>query len=219
MRPRNGTSWSAAILAGGQARRLGGLNKGTLDIGGLSIIDRQLSALAALTDDIALIGGPAPHPQAPAVRVISDRRPGAGALGGLYTALAAAVTDRVLVLAGDMPFITAPFLSFLLEVDEGAAAVVPDAGGRWHPLCAVYSRRVADAIGAALDRGEQRVTDVVATLSARVVPPAALAPYDPDGRLLMNVNTPADYARAMQFVDRPPRIVPHASDPVKPSSR
>ena len=39
---------------------------------------------------------------------------GAGALGGLYTALVEAPTEQVLVIGCDMPFLTAPFLQFLV---------------------------------------------------------------------------------------------------------
>lgn len=192
-------SWSAAILAGGQGRRLGGRSKGILDVGGLCIIERQLATLATLTDAIVIVGGPSPHPHAPGVRVVPDERPGAGALGGLYTALSAAPTERVLILAADMPFITAPFLRFLVGVDERALAVVPETDGRWHPLCAVYARRAADVVGGALDRGERRVIEAVAALPPRLIPSAAVRPFDPDGRLLINVNTPDDYARATRL--------------------
>src|SRR5258705_2064567 len=85
--------WTAAILAGGQARRLGGRDKGALRVGAGSILERQLSVLHALAPHILLVGH---HPSAPGlgrasagidVRVVEDRIAGAGALGGLYTAL------------------------------------------------------------------------------------------------------------------------------------
>ncbi len=120
----------------------------------------------------------------------------AGALGALYTALRRAPTDHVLVLAGDMPFVTAPFLAFLSGLASGHDAVVPSPGGRWQPLCAAYHRRVAARLRVAIDAHEWRVVDAVAALDVRRVAEAEIAPFDPDGRLLLNVNTPDDHRRA-----------------------
>ena len=185
--------WGAAILAGGQARRLGGLDKGALLVDARSILDRQLAVLRGLADTIVLIGlrgdRPAPCP------VVADLRPGTGPLGAIVTALTIATTERVLVIAGDMPFVTAPFIDYLACVDPGARAVVPVAGGRWHPLCAMYARAAVTDLNAALDRGERTVAAAVSALNPRLVGEAELARFDPGGRLLANLNTPADLAR------------------------
>src|SRR5262245_10058014 len=107
------TMASAAILAGGQARRFGGRDKSALLVGGRSILERQFEVLSGLTDDILLVGASA-APTAVAIRCVPDRMPFSGPLGGLDAALAAARDDRVVIVACDMPFITAPFLASLL---------------------------------------------------------------------------------------------------------
>lgn len=191
-------SWSAAILAGGHARRLGGRNKSVLEIGGVPLLGRQLAVLQALTDTIVLVGGPSPHPLAPRLQVLPDGWPGSGPLGGLCTALTAAPRERVLVLACDMPFLTVRFLDVLVRHDPTALAVIPERTGRWHPLCAVYHRRAAHRLVEAVARGERRVTEAVAGLSPRVLDDAAIAPFDADGRLLANINTPDEYTRASE---------------------
>jgi molybdopterin-guanine dinucleotide biosynthesis protein A len=127
--------------------------------------------------------------------VIPDRIKGVGALGGLYTALVEAPTELVLVIACDMPFLTAPFLTRLVTLAAGVDAAVPhDAAGR-HPLCACYARRAARHLKSRLDAGERRVLDAIHGLDVRDVGVHDLAPFDPDGSLLANVNTPDDYAR------------------------
>src|SRR5262249_18982736 len=102
--------WSAAILAGGRARRLGGQEKSARIVDGVPLIDRQLAVLRGRARDILLVGfrGPGPAP----CSVIEDLRPGTGPLGALVTALVSVTTDRVFVLASDMPFVTAPFVEF-----------------------------------------------------------------------------------------------------------
>ena len=204
--------WTAAILAGGQARRLGGLEKSALplapaDVTGTSraILEHQVDVLRGLTPHIMIVTRPntpgrSAHPVVSGAQVVTDLLPGTGALGGIYTALMEAPTDQVLVLACDMPFITAPLLQAL--VDRGAAAavdaVVPrDDRGR-HPLCASYRRRVAPRLRARLDSGRLRVLDALADLAVDDFGPHELAALDAEGRLLFNVYTPDDYVRAQQ---------------------
>src|SRR5215218_4755965 len=103
--------WDAHILAGGQARRLRGHDKGALVVGGQRIIDRQLAVLRGRAARIVVVGGPERH-LGDGIEVIPDRIPGIGALGGLYTALVSATAERTLVIACDMPFVTGPFLEY-----------------------------------------------------------------------------------------------------------
>jgi molybdopterin-guanine dinucleotide biosynthesis protein A len=188
--------FSAAILAGGHARRLGGRDKSALPIGDATILARQITALRAITPHILIVGGDPSRGQGPDVPVVADRMAAGGALGGLYTALIEAPTEQVLVIACDMPFLTAPFLARLAAVGAAAEAAIPrDARGP-HPLCASYWRAVAPRLKTRLDAGQLRVIEAVTALNVRYLDPDELAPFDPDGRLLLNVNTPEDYARA-----------------------
>ena len=196
--------WTAAILAGGQARRLGGLDKSALAVGtgtaANSILERQLAVLRSLTPHILIVAREDSPPRAVDVPVVRDLMPGSGALGGIYTALVEAPTEQVLVIACDMPFVTAPFLERLVAcgAESAADAVVPrDARGR-HPLCASYRRTAAPAIKVRLDAGQLRVLDALTLLNVHDFGPDELEPFDPDGRLLLNVNTPEDYARAQR---------------------
>jgi molybdopterin-guanine dinucleotide biosynthesis protein A len=127
---------------------------------------------------------------------ILDERSG---LGGLYSALLMATTPVVLVLAGDMPFLQPSLLSRLASVGDNADAVVPRTGGRWHPLCAGYRRNVAPLVKLQLDSGSLRVTDAVERMRVDELGAEDLASFDPDGILLMNLNTPGDYERACQL--------------------
>lgn len=191
--------WTAAILAGGQARRLGGLEKGALPVGARPIIDRQLAVLRDLTPHILIVARQDMRARVAEVPIVTDLVAEAGALGGLYTALMEAPTEQVIVLACDMPFVTADFLEHLATVGGDATpdAVVPrDRHGR-HPLCASYRQRVAGHLKARIERGALRVLDALEELTVRDIGPEELAPYDPDGHLLLNVNTPEDYARAL----------------------
>lgn len=190
--------WSAAVLAGGRARRLGGVAKPLVSVGGETVLTRQAAALATLGAVPRLVTPHADPYRTSGLAIVSDLVD-AGALGALYTALATADTRYVMVLAGDLPFVTAPFLRSLLDARHAWDAVVPAPGGRWQPLCAVYDAHVAPALRARIDAGAWRVVDAVATLRVGIVDDAAIAAFDRDGRLLLNLNTPDDEAAARRY--------------------
>jgi len=153
--------------------------------------------LRAITPHILIVGGNPSEGQAAGVPIVADRIAGAGALGGLYTALVEAPTDQVVVIACDMPFLTVPFLSRLAELGENAEAVVPRNSVGVHPLCASYNRAVADRLHRRIEAGALRIIDALGDLQVRDFGPDELLPFDQDGRLLLNVNTPDDYQRAL----------------------
>lgn len=188
--------FTAAILAGGQARRLGGIDKAGLRVGPDTILELQLALLRRLTPHILIVSNDMTRFADAGVPVVPDVVPGTGALGGLYTTLVHAPTDPVLVIACDMPFLTAPFLTHLVDSLGDADAVVPRSPRGRHPLCAAYARRVAPRLRHRIDAGQLRVLDALDDLSVREVGPDTLATLDPEGRLLVNVNTPDDYRDA-----------------------
>lgn len=187
---------SAAILAGGTARRLGGRPKGGLGVGDRSILARQLDVLRAIGVDHVSVVGRTPLPLVGALHPVADAVDHAGALGGLYTALLVAPAEQVLVIACDMPFLSAAFLEQLFERGADTEAVVPRTADGWHPLAALYHRRIAGRVKARIDRRQLRIIDALDEVILREVGPGEVAEFDPEGVLLLNVNTPIDYERA-----------------------
>ena len=108
---------SAAILAGGRARRFGGADKASLPVGRARIIDRQLAAISALTNDVRIVANDAARYAELSVRVIPDKIADAGPLGGIHAALLDARHDWTIVLACDLPFVTTMLLERLAVED------------------------------------------------------------------------------------------------------
>ena len=183
---------SAAILAGGRASRFGGRDKSALAVEGRPILERQLAALSEVADDVMLVVGKETPPRAD-VRVVRDRVTASGPLGGLDAALAAARHDALVLVACDMPFVTARLLGHLLGLTAEADAVVPRTERGYHPLCAAYTRACQPAIAGRLDRGHFRMVDFLADVRVRVVCGDELAALGDHHRLLANINTPAEY--------------------------
>jgi molybdopterin-guanine dinucleotide biosynthesis protein A len=188
---------TAAILAGGRARRLGGRDKSRLVVGGRTILERQLDVLRRLVPRIVIVAN-APEPFAGAgVPVLTDAVPGCGSLGGIATAVEDA-GGPVLILACDMPFVTAPFLARLIEAGREADIAIPRGLDGYQPLCANYAPSCAGPLRTRIEQGALKVVDLLADVRVRELGPDEIAPFDPDGLLLLNVNTADDLVRAQR---------------------
>ena len=186
---------AAAILAGGAARRMGGIDKATLRIDGERIIDRQLTLLRQVADPVFVVAREAGRfPDLP-LDVVCDLIPGAGALGGIYTAIVSSPHPRTLVVACDLPFLTLPLLEALTR-PCGADLVIPRSARGYEPLCAVWSAACAEPIRRRIARGDLKAAEAAADLRVEEIGPGVLESCDPRGLLFVNVNTPHDYERA-----------------------
>jgi molybdopterin-guanine dinucleotide biosynthesis protein A len=193
------TTCSVAILAGGRATRFGGRDKGMLLVDGRTIRDRQVAALSSLTDDIMAVGvRDAARRDRPvegtAPRQIADIVPGCGPLGGLHAALTEARGDALFLVACDMPYITTPFVAYLLSLAGDADIIVPQTERGYHPLCAVYTRACLAPVAARLADRRLRIRELVEEMPTRVVTAEEIDRFGDRHLLLANVNTPAEYA-------------------------
>ena len=96
--------YDALVLAGGQARRLGGVDKMAIPLGGRDLLDRVLDAVPD-ADRVVVVG-----PSRPLPRPVAWRRedpPGGGPVAAIAAGLPATSAPLVAVLAGDLPFLTA----------------------------------------------------------------------------------------------------------------
>jgi molybdopterin-guanine dinucleotide biosynthesis protein A len=195
--------WTGAILAGGRARRLGGLNKAGLILqpGGASVLDRQLARLRRVVDRTIIIANDAERFGGSGVPVIPDIVPDGGALGGLYTAVHAAGTERTLVVACDMPFVSERLLAHLVSVGGSVDIAVPRTARGYEPLCATYSRRSASELRRLIDERRFRLSDValIPGLNVHEVGRDELEAFGPEEVLFFNLNTPDDYVRAIDL--------------------
>jgi molybdenum cofactor guanylyltransferase len=193
----SGESLSAAILAGGQSRRMG-RDKARLELGGQTLIERVLAAVAPLNCPAFLVARQADDYARFGLPVVPDLFPGAGPLGGLGTALRHASAPALLLLACDLPFLTPAFLRFLAAQLGTHQAAVPRSPEGLQPLCAAYARSCLPAVEAALARGERRMHAFCQTLDLRALEPEEWQPFDPRGLLFANLNTPEEYRRACE---------------------
>ena len=186
---------SAAILAGGQARRFGGRDKSRLVIEGRSIIVRQMEVLQRIAHDIFIVGPRADLYADLDLPVYADLLPGRGALGGLYTALEVAREDAVLAVACDLPFLDAGLLERLVARAAGHDGAWVTTSRGPEPLIACYRRDARTRVLERLRAGALKAADLSLTLNLATIGANDVAEFGPVDRLLANVNTPEDFAR------------------------
>ncbi|MBL1116326.1 molybdenum cofactor guanylyltransferase [Streptomyces sp. 110] len=124
------------ILAGGAARRLGGVDKPALRVGGRALLDRVLDACRGAGRTVVV--GPR-RPTARPVRWAREEPPGGGPVAAVDAGIRQTTAPVVLVLSADLPFLTHETVETLLtglQDTEGAVLIDPD--GREQPLVAAY---------------------------------------------------------------------------------
>ncbi len=180
---------SGAVLTGGRSSRFGS-HKAEFIWQGRTLLEWALSSFSSLED--VLVIGQAVQTSA---RVIKDKKPFAGALYGLATALESALSDRVAVMACDMPNLSAAYWQFLGQFE--ADIVIPkNKNEQLEPLAAIYSKNCLGLVQAALSREQLRLTawwQNTDALSVRIVESAELEPYF-SSQLFLNANYQEDLA-------------------------
>jgi molybdopterin-guanine dinucleotide biosynthesis protein A len=179
-------SIGGVVLAGGGGRRFGGPKAGLM-VGGSTLVVRAVRILTGRCSDVVVVSREGVAFPPPGVRVVFDR-PGPDApLVAVATGLAALDSDICVVLACDLPF-AGPVVDRLLAAPPGPVVAV-DGAGRPQPLCARYPRAATLSV---CDRllADGRVA--MGTLLDALRPSTVAT----GGDELLNVNTPADAARA-----------------------
>jgi molybdopterin-guanine dinucleotide biosynthesis protein A len=181
----------AFILAGGQSRRMG-TDKSQLRIQNQTFTDKIADTLLQVTDSITLVGARQKNPR---FESVPDLYADWGALGGLHAALANCRREWALVVACDLPFVTAELFNYLASLRAGHEAVAPlQADDRPQPLSALY--RVEPCLERAtelIEAGRRRPLDLLQLVNTRWVAFNDLTNLDQAERFFANINTPDDY--------------------------
>lgn len=185
---------SGALLAGGRARRLGGIRKAELRLGGERLFDRSLRFLEALCSEILVLPGPHELAPAGAARLIPDALPDRGPPAALLAALEAASFPVVFALAVDMPFPSPTAARVLYDRLARADAALYVRRERVEPLFAFYRKNCAAPFRERLRSRSASFSELLEFVRPVLVPLAQAPPADRDGRFLASANCPTEAA-------------------------
>ncbi len=128
---------SSALLAGGKSIRMG-RDKCLIEVDGIPMWRRQLDLLLSISPEVFVVAPHRPEWLPQTISWTQDAVQNAGPIGGLAAALSRAAQGNILVLAVDMPAMTNAFLNKMLLMADRDGGIVPQIGGRYEPLCAIY---------------------------------------------------------------------------------
>jgi molybdopterin-guanine dinucleotide biosynthesis protein A len=188
---------TAAILAGGESKRLGGINKALLEVRGVPLIERVLSVIRPLFDRIVIVtNSPLEFGSyRPRCEILSDVMKNVGPLGGLHAALANARREAVFCLGCDMPYVSERLIRAQLALfDAGSCdALIPRHDGLIEPLHAVYVSRLHSRLRSHVE--QERGNSIRSFLRDIRVAWMDLSASELDPKVFSNVNTPDDLRR------------------------
>ncbi|NGX14944.1 molybdenum cofactor guanylyltransferase MobA [Wenzhouxiangella sp. XN24] len=152
---------TAVILAGGRATRMGGTDKGLVELCGRPMIEHVLAALEPQVEHMVINANRNLERYAAFGRPVVTDADGAflGPLAGLSAGLGAATTDLVLTVPCDCPLLV-PDLAHRLHAamqQQDAEIAVPFDGERLQPVFALVQRKLADSLAAYLAAGDRKI--------------------------------------------------------------
>jgi molybdopterin-guanine dinucleotide biosynthesis protein A len=175
------------VLAGGQGRRMGGVDKGLVELAGRPMIAHVLERFAPQVGEILINANQNQDRYAAfGVPVVADAVGGfAGPLAGLHAGLARTTKPYACTVPCDSPFLPADLvarLAFALE-RERAELAVARTFDQPHPVFAFMTRSVLPGLAAFLDAGGRKIDAWYAALAV------AQVAFDDEADAFRNINT------------------------------
>lgn len=184
--------YDAVVLAGGESSRLGGIDKMLVEVDGVRLIDRALDAVAGARQRVAV--GP-PRSDTPDAVWVREAPPRGGPVAALAAGLAAVRADVVVLLAADLPFVSARHVTALVDAcgDDVDGVLFVDAGGRDQPLLSAWRATRLRAV-LPFEPAGHGLRRILAPLTVRRLQ---------GGDDLLDCDTPAGLERARQLAAEP----------------
>jgi len=187
---------TGVILAGGQGRRMGGVDKGLQHLNGRPLVQWVLERLAPQVHTVLISANQNPERYAEfGCPVLPDVIPGfAGPLAGLQAALAHAATPLIATVPCDSPFLPADLVERLHAALQARHAdlAVPRTGDRAHRAFCLTRREMLPKLDAFLNSGERKVGLWHASLNVVEVA------FDDQADAFSNINTAEELAHCKQ---------------------
>jgi molybdopterin-guanine dinucleotide biosynthesis protein A len=173
------------VLAGGQGRRMGGVDKGLQRLHGKTMVEHVLARLAPQVSEILINANQNREAYARfGHRVIADEFGGfSGPLAGLHAGMKAATHPLVVTVPCDSPFLPDDLVSRLKKHLSDRDLAVAKTGDQPHPVFALARKNLLNNLDAFLAGGGRKIDAWYASLEAVEVP------FDDEADAFRNINT------------------------------
>lgn len=168
-----------------------GSDKGLLQVGGKSIMERQIEVLQPFVKEIIIIHNGDNYTRL-GHQIHKDIMPDCGPMGGIYTALMVSQTAKIFVLSCDMPFVSPELVKLISKEADNCEIAIPRHGEKLEPLCAIYDQSCIERFKELLDQKALKMMDALKFFSVKEISiPHEILETNP----FTNVNTPEDYLK------------------------
>jgi molybdopterin-guanine dinucleotide biosynthesis protein A len=191
---------TGVIQAGGRSTRMGGEPKALLPLGGRRIIERVVDVLGGVLDDLLVVTNTPDRYAFLGLPMVADAFVDGGALGGIYTGLRAAGDEAVFTVACDMPFLHPAIVRMVVDRAGEGDVVIPRVGDQLETMHAVYGKACLDPMEARLRAGRLKIVEFFPDVRVVELDVTPMARHRAPEVAFMNVNTPAELARARALV-------------------
>lgn len=196
--PQNLPTITTVILAGGAARRMGGTDKGLIELNGRAMIAHVISRLREQCQQIMINCNRSQSDYARfGYPLIEDTiQGGLGPLAGLLSALEESSSDYVLSVPCDTPLLPLDLVERMVRTiqDEGAEACTVSDGERLHPVVLLVKRSVLSGLRAYLAGGGRKVHDWYYSVAH------CSTDFSDQPDAFININTPQQLERLTQVM-------------------
>ena len=131
--------------------------------------------------------------------VVTDIYKGKGSLGGIYTGLFYATNDYSFVAACDMPSLNKDFILYMINLIDKHDIIVPELPEGFQPLHAIYSRHCLPSIKKMILADKLKIAGLYKEMRMLKITEEKIKPFNPDGRLFLNINTPEDLDASQSY--------------------
>jgi len=192
---------TGVILAGGKSVRMG-TDKAFLKVGSQCMIEHIAGELTKVFSEVLISGGDPATGSRLGLRVLDDLVESNSPLSGIHAALHGALYDKCLVVACDMPFVSADLACFMIKQVEGYDIAVPRHGIYLQPLFAVYCRSCLPAIEKSLSSARYKVDDFYPLVRVNYVSMESFCSEADIDTVFFNVNTLVDLNKAREIANK-----------------
>ena len=194
---------SGVILAGGQGQRMGGVDKGLVDLQQRPLIAWISQTLKPWVAQVYISCNRNADSYQAYGQCFADEMDGfQGPMAGLLSAANQVSTERFLVLPCDGPLVSASCIQRLLQAAEQHEFVIAFDGDRLQPLYGIYPVSIAASIKESLEQGRRGLQRWLKTQNYHQVDMTDLADD------LFNINQPDDLQQAIKKVNEDGRVNP-----------
>lgn len=189
------------LQAGGESTRMGE-DKAFLPFLGIPLINRLMDRFQPLNAEMLIISNNPAAFQDIGLPVFEDVRPGRGALGGLLTALTAASTPLVGLVAVDMPFASPHLFEFMAEKVQGSTldGIIPSTHFGLEPLHALYRKKSClPLVEEAIDNDLWRMKAWHQNANLQILEPNKVLEITGSEHTFLNLNTPEEFRTAEEI--------------------